>query len=83
MICTIHRQKIKDLDTVFDAFESYALRTKDEFGVSVSAADTAAPTLESSLAKELYRARVVSVAGLPNTRGREKILLASTSHYCS
>jgi len=34
-ICTIHRQKIKDLDTVFDAFESYALRAKDEFGVSV------------------------------------------------
>ena len=34
-ICTIHRQKIRDLDTAFRAFESYARRGRDEFSLAV------------------------------------------------
>ena len=34
-ICTIHRHKIRDLDTAFRAFESYARRGRDEFGIAV------------------------------------------------
>jgi len=35
MICTIHRQKIGDLGTAHRAFQSYARRARDEFGVAV------------------------------------------------
>ena len=34
-ICTIHRQKIGDLGTAHRAFQSYARRARDEFGVGV------------------------------------------------
>ena len=34
-ICTIHRQKIKDLDAAHRAFQSYVRRARDEFGVAV------------------------------------------------
>jgi len=34
-ICTIHRQKIRDLGTAHRAFESYIRRGRDEFGVGV------------------------------------------------
>ena len=34
-ICTIYRQKISDFGIAFRAFESYASRARDEFGVAV------------------------------------------------
>ena len=34
-ICTIHRQKIRDLCTAHHAFEAYVRRARDEFGVGV------------------------------------------------
>jgi len=34
-ICTIHRQKIRDLGTAQRAFECYIRRVRDEFGVAV------------------------------------------------
>ena len=34
-ICTIHRQKIRDLSTAHGAFESYVRRGREEFGVAV------------------------------------------------
>ena len=34
-ICTIYRQKIKNLSTAHRAFESYVRRGRDEFGISV------------------------------------------------
>ena len=34
-ICRIHRQKIKDLAAAHHAFEAYARRARDEFGVGV------------------------------------------------
>jgi putative transposase len=34
-ICTIHRQKIVDLDTTHHAFEYYVRRARDEFGVAI------------------------------------------------
>jgi putative transposase len=34
-ICTIHRQKIRDLGTAYRAFECYVRRARDEFGVAV------------------------------------------------
>ena len=34
-ICTIHRQKIGDLEAAHQAFEAYARRARDEFGVGV------------------------------------------------
>ena len=34
-ICTIHREKIGDLGTAHRAFQSYARRARDEFGVAV------------------------------------------------
>jgi putative transposase len=34
-ICTIHRQKIGDLEAAHHAFEAYVRRARDEFGVSV------------------------------------------------
>jgi REP element-mobilizing transposase RayT len=34
-ICTIHRQKIRDLGTAYRAFEWYVRRARDEFGVAV------------------------------------------------
>ncbi len=34
-ICTIHRQKIGDLEAAHHAFEAYVRRARDEFGVGV------------------------------------------------
>ena len=34
-ICTIHRQKIRDLGTAYRAFECYVRRARDDFGVAV------------------------------------------------
>jgi REP element-mobilizing transposase RayT len=34
-ICTIHRQKIRDLEATHHAFEAFARRARDEFGVAV------------------------------------------------
>ena len=34
-ICTIHRQKIRDLDAAFRAFQAYIHRARDEFDVAV------------------------------------------------
>ena len=34
-ICTIHRQKIGDLEAAHHAFEAYVRRARDEFGVAV------------------------------------------------
>ena len=34
-ICAIHRQKIGDLEAAHHAFETYARRVRDEFGVAV------------------------------------------------
>jgi putative transposase len=34
-ICTIHRQKIRDLGTAYRAFDCYVRRARDEFGVAV------------------------------------------------
>jgi putative transposase len=34
-ICTIHRQKIEDLEAAHDAFGTYVRRARDEFGVAV------------------------------------------------
>jgi REP-associated tyrosine transposase len=34
-ICTIHRQKIGDLEAAYHAFEAYVRRARDEFGVAV------------------------------------------------
>jgi len=34
-ICTIHRQKIGDVEAAYHAFEAYVRRARDEFGVGV------------------------------------------------
>ena len=34
-ICTIHRQKIRDLRTAHHVFESYIRRERDEFAIAV------------------------------------------------
>jgi len=35
MICTLHRQRIGDLEAAHRAFRAYIRRARDEFGVAV------------------------------------------------